>query len=72
MGGLVALQAQIGLLDFQAAKYLVDKVVPQQAGNDHPYSTPMGVVRTADGFINIGVGGRGSGRLFAPPSATPR
>lgn len=58
------LQAQIAMMDFQAAKYLVDKVVPQQAGNDHPYSTPMGVVRTSDGFINIAVGGEGQWRLF--------
>ena len=53
------LQAQIALCDFQAARYLVDKVVPPQAGNDHPYSTPMGVLETADGFLNIGVGGEG-------------
>lgn len=51
------LQSQIAMMDFQAARYLVDGVVPQQAGNDHPYSTPMGVVKTADGFINIAVGG---------------
>jgi crotonobetainyl-CoA:carnitine CoA-transferase CaiB-like acyl-CoA transferase len=53
------LQAQISLLDFQAAAYLVERKVPGQAGNDHPYSTPMGVVATADGFINIGVAGEG-------------
>lgn len=53
------LQAQIAMCDFQAAQYLVDKVVPRQAGNDHPYSTPMGVMQTADGFINIGVAGDG-------------
>ena len=53
------LQAQIALCDFQAARYLVDKVVPPQAGNEHPYSTPMGVLETADGYINIGVGGEG-------------
>lgn len=51
------LQSQIALMDFQAARYLVDGIVPQQAGNDHPYSTPMGVVKTADGHINIAVGG---------------
>jgi crotonobetainyl-CoA:carnitine CoA-transferase CaiB-like acyl-CoA transferase len=53
------LQAQIAMLDFQAARYLVDKQVPGQAGNEHPYSTPMGVMKTADGYINIGVGGDG-------------
>nr|WP_245263312.1 CaiB/BaiF CoA-transferase family protein [Azorhizobium doebereinerae] len=56
------LQAQIALCDFQAARYLVDGTVPPQAGNDHPYSTPMGVVETADGFINLAVGGDGQWR----------
>jgi len=58
------LQAQIAIMDFQAAHYLVDGVVPGQAGNDHPYSTPMGVVETADGHINIGVGGDGQWRTL--------
>jgi len=58
------LQAQIAMMDFQAARYLVEGVVPQQSGNDHPYSTPMGVVRTADGFINIAVGGQGQWKAF--------
>jgi crotonobetainyl-CoA:carnitine CoA-transferase CaiB-like acyl-CoA transferase len=58
------LQAQISLLDFQAAAYLVEGKVPGQAGNDHPYSTPMGVVQTADGFINIGVAGEGQWSSF--------
>jgi crotonobetainyl-CoA:carnitine CoA-transferase CaiB-like acyl-CoA transferase len=58
------LQAQIAMMDFQAARYLIDKQVPEQAGNDHPYSTPMGVVRTSDGYINIGVGGQGQWKSF--------
>jgi crotonobetainyl-CoA:carnitine CoA-transferase CaiB-like acyl-CoA transferase len=53
------LAAQIALLDFQAALYLIDGIVPEQAGNDHPYSTPMGVFATSDGFFNLGVGGDG-------------
>ncbi len=51
------LQAQIALMDFQAARYLVDREVPQQAGNDHPFATPTGVVATSDGYINIAVSG---------------
>ena len=47
------LEAQIFLLDFQAARWLVDKEVPSQAGNDHPTNVPMGVFKTRDGFINI-------------------
>jgi crotonobetainyl-CoA:carnitine CoA-transferase CaiB-like acyl-CoA transferase len=58
------LQAQIAMCDFQAARYLVDRAVPPQAGNDHPYVTPMGVLPTSDGFINIGVGGEGQWRSF--------
>lgn len=65
------LQAQIAMMDFQAAKYLVDGEVPQQAGNDHPYTTPMGVVRTADGWINIGVGGQGQWRAFCDAIGEP-
>jgi crotonobetainyl-CoA:carnitine CoA-transferase CaiB-like acyl-CoA transferase len=58
------LQAQIAMMDFQAARYLIDGIVPPQAGNDHPTTTPMGVIATADGFINIGVGGDGQWRAF--------
>ena len=53
------LQAQIALMDFQAARYLLDGEVPGQVGNDHPTVTPMGVVATSDGHINLGVGGDG-------------
>jgi crotonobetainyl-CoA:carnitine CoA-transferase CaiB-like acyl-CoA transferase len=53
------LEAQIAICDFQAAHYLVDGVVPKQAGNDHPYSTPMGAMQTRDGYLNLGVGGDG-------------
>jgi crotonobetainyl-CoA:carnitine CoA-transferase CaiB-like acyl-CoA transferase len=47
------LQAQIFMLDFQAARWLVKGEVPQQAGNNHPTSIPTGVFKTADGHINI-------------------
>jgi len=58
------LQAQIALMDFQAARYLLDGEVPGQAGNDHPTVTPMGVVATSDGHINLGVGGDGHWRAL--------
>ena len=58
------LEAMIAMMDFQAARYLIDGDVPGQAGNDHPYSTPMGVVGTADGHINIAVGGESQWRPF--------
>jgi crotonobetainyl-CoA:carnitine CoA-transferase CaiB-like acyl-CoA transferase len=65
------LEAQIALCDFQAALYLVDGKVPQQAGNDHPYATPMGAIAVADGFINIGVGGDGQWRAFCATIERP-
>ena len=52
------LQAQVFLLDFQAARWLVDGEVPGQAGNDHPTSIPTGVFQTADGAINIACAGQ--------------
>jgi crotonobetainyl-CoA:carnitine CoA-transferase CaiB-like acyl-CoA transferase len=51
------LQAQIFMLDFQAARWLIGREVPQQAGNDHPTSIPTGVFKTADGHINIATTG---------------
>ncbi|MCZ6888777.1 MAG: CoA transferase [Gammaproteobacteria bacterium] len=47
------LQAQVAMLDFQAERWLMDKEVPGQAGNDHPTAIPTGVFATADGHINI-------------------
>ena len=47
------LEAQIFLMDFQAARWLVAHEVPPQAGNDHPNIVPIGAFRTADGHINI-------------------
>jgi formyl-CoA transferase len=52
------LQAQIFMLDFQAARFLMDGEVPKQAGNNHPTSIPTGVFRTADGHINIATTGQ--------------
>ncbi len=51
------LQAQIAMLDFQAARWLIGKEVPPQAGNNHPTSIPTGVFRTRDGHINIACSG---------------
>ena len=47
------MQAQIFMLDFQAARWLMEGHVPQQAGNNHPTSIPTGVFKTSDGYINI-------------------
>jgi len=47
------LQAQIFMLDFQAARWLQSHEVAKQAGNNHPTSIPTGVFKTKDGHINI-------------------
>jgi crotonobetainyl-CoA:carnitine CoA-transferase CaiB-like acyl-CoA transferase len=47
------LQSQIALLDFQAARYLVDGEVPAQVGNDHPTFMPTSAYLTSDGYINL-------------------
>jgi crotonobetainyl-CoA:carnitine CoA-transferase CaiB-like acyl-CoA transferase len=52
------LGAQISLLDFQAARWLIARDVPGQAGNDHPTSIPTGVFPTRDGHINIAAAGK--------------
>ncbi len=52
------LQAQVFMLDFQAARWLMDGEVPGQAGNNHPTSIPTGVFPTADGHINIACAGQ--------------
>src|SRR6266446_6061101 len=52
------LQAQIFMLDFQAARWLVKGEVAKQAGNNHPTSIPTGVFKTSDGHINIATAGQ--------------
>ena len=51
------LGSMIAMMDFQAARYLMEGDVPQQAGNDHPTSIPTGVFPTSDGHINIAASG---------------
>jgi formyl-CoA transferase len=53
------LQAQIAMLDFQGARYLMHGEVPDQVGNDHPTTVPTSAYPTADGYINIAAAGSG-------------
>ncbi len=55
------LQAMVTMLDFQAARWLIGKEIPPQAGNDHPTGIPTGVFKTKDGHINIAAAGQ---RMF--------
>jgi formyl-CoA transferase len=47
------LESQIFMLDFQASRWLIERQVAPQAGNDHPTAIPVGVFPTADKAINI-------------------
>ena len=58
------LQAQIFMLDFQGARYLVKDEVAKQAGNNHPTSIPTGVFKTKDGYINIATAGQKTWQRF--------
>jgi len=52
------LQAMVAMLDFQATRWLIDGVIPPQAGNDHPTNIPTGVFKTRDGHINVAASGQ--------------
>ncbi len=47
------LEAQIFMLDLQAARWLVGGEAAGQAGNNHPTAAPMGVFESSDGHINV-------------------
>jgi formyl-CoA transferase len=47
------LESLIFMLDFQATRWLVDKEVAGQAGNDHPTNIPTGVYPSLDGDFNL-------------------
>src|ERR1700675_3972797 len=52
------LEAEIRMLDFQAARWTLGKEIPPQAGNDHPTGIPTGVFKTKDGHMNIAASGQ--------------
>jgi formyl-CoA transferase len=51
------IEAQIFMLDFQAARYLIAGEVPGQEGNNHPTGAGTGMFETADGHINVAATG---------------
>jgi crotonobetainyl-CoA:carnitine CoA-transferase CaiB-like acyl-CoA transferase len=65
------LEAEIFMLDFQAARWLIAHEVPKQAGNDHPTAIPTGVFPTADGFINIAASGDALWKRFCEAIDAP-
>ena len=51
------LQSQAFMLDFQAARWLMNQDVALQVGNEHPTSVPTNRYLTQDGAVNIAVAG---------------
>jgi crotonobetainyl-CoA:carnitine CoA-transferase CaiB-like acyl-CoA transferase len=52
-------ESMVAMMDFQAARWTIDGVVPGQEGNHHPTLVPMGCFASADGYVNVaGPGGR--------------
>ncbi len=47
------LESMLGMLDFQAARWTVERDLPPQAGNNHPTLAPMGTYPTSDGHLNV-------------------
>ena len=67
------LEAMVGFMDFQAARWLNDGEVPVQEGNEHPTLTGMGTYAASDGLINVAAIGSWSSfcaAIGAPELAT--
>jgi crotonobetainyl-CoA:carnitine CoA-transferase CaiB-like acyl-CoA transferase len=51
------LESMVGMLAFEATRYLNGAGVPPPAGNHHPINAPYGVFRAQDGYITLGAAG---------------
>jgi crotonobetainyl-CoA:carnitine CoA-transferase CaiB-like acyl-CoA transferase len=51
------LESMVGMLGFQATRYLNGGDVPPPAGNHHPINAPYGVFRASDGYLTLGATG---------------
>jgi crotonobetainyl-CoA:carnitine CoA-transferase CaiB-like acyl-CoA transferase len=65
------LAALAGSLSFQAGKLLNTGEVPPPVGNHHPLTSPMGVYRTRDGYLNLAVGSEVMWRRFCEAVGRP-
>ncbi|MBO9512524.1 MAG: CoA transferase [Variovorax sp.] len=66
------LEAQIAMLDFQAAQWLIDRKVPTSTGNEHPLTVPTGVFQTRDGHINLAAIGQTMWRRLCEALEVPQ
>ena len=50
------LESLIAMMDFQAARVLIEGEIPEQQGNHHPTGVPMGTFPASDGVFNLAPG----------------
>jgi formyl-CoA transferase len=65
------LESMVGMMTFQAIRYLNGGGVPPPAGNHHPINAPYGVFRTRDGFLTLGATGPKRWRAFCELLGVP-
>ena len=65
------LASQIMLLDYQAMRWLMDKVVPVQRANDHPQIVPTGIYQASDGYFTLSTVGDDSYRRLCKAMGMP-
>ena len=65
------IEAQIYMLDFQAARYLIRGEVAGQEGNSHPTGAGTSMFETADGHINIAAAGDLVWQRFCKAAGAP-
>jgi crotonobetainyl-CoA:carnitine CoA-transferase CaiB-like acyl-CoA transferase len=65
------IEAQIYMLDFQAARYLIKGEVAGQEGNSHPTGSGTGMFQTADGYINVAAAGDNVWKRFCEAAEAP-
>lgn len=51
------LECMVGLMSFQAVRYLNGAGAPPPAGNHHPINAPYGVFRCREGYLTLGATG---------------
>jgi formyl-CoA transferase/CoA:oxalate CoA-transferase len=66
------LESMVGMLAFQALRYLNGAGIPPPAGNHHPLNAPYGVYRAKDGYLTIGGTGEKRWNLLCQVLEAPR
>ncbi len=65
------LEGMVGMLTFQAIRYLNGGGVPPPAGHHHPINAPYGVFKTRDGYVTLGATGDKRWRRFCEVLGAP-